>query len=177
MSWSSRGRSGSGGSAGNLARTRSRISCAVTGWDPPTPLEREAERVGDRQVAVVQLVRPGQGSFPGQRRRQPQQPAVAERRRGWQLSRGGAGPVVLQPLRGARGGHQRLAGGPGLRDEIIGGPAERLGRVEQRGIGGEQRDPAVPAAGDDLLVARVGPAQRLRPVQWPRAAARRRPAR
>ena len=77
----------------------------------------------------------------------------------------GPGPGVPQPLRAAPGGHQRVAGGPGLRDQVVGGPAERFRRVEQRGIGGEQDDPAVPAARADLLAAGVGPAQGLRPVQ------------
>ena len=49
---------------------------------PARPLERERERVGDGKVAVVQLVRPGQDRVPGQRRRQPQQPPVAEPGRG-----------------------------------------------------------------------------------------------
>ena len=94
---------------------------------------------------------------------------------GWRAR--GLGPVVPQPLRAAPGGHQRLTGGPGLRDEVVGGAAERFGRVEQRGIGGEQDDPAVPAARADLLAAGVGPAQGLRPVQGQAQQARCHPGR
>ena len=48
------------------------------GWDAAHAAQRERERLGGGQVAVVQLVRPGQGRVPGQRRGQPQQPGVAE---------------------------------------------------------------------------------------------------
>jgi hypothetical protein len=70
-----------------------------------------------------------------------------------------------QPLRGTGGGHQRPTGRPGLRDELVGGAAECFRRVEEGGIGGEQGDPAVPAASGDLLCSRVSPVQRLGPVQ------------
>ena len=54
---------------------------------------------------------------------------------------------------------------PGLGDQVVGGPAERFRRVEQRRIRGQQGDPAVPAPGGQLLLTGLGPAQRLRPVQ------------
>ena len=164
MSWSSRGRSGSGGSAGNRARTRSRISCAVTACVPPAPLSASASASVTGRSRWYSSFDPDRTAFlasaAASRSSRPS-PSPAAGRNG----RRGPGPAVPQPLRAAPGRHQRVAGGPGLRDQVIGRAAERLRRVQQRGIGGEQHDPAVPAARADLLVSGVGPAQGLRPVQ------------
>ena len=75
------------------------------------------------------------------------------------------GPHVEQPPGGTGGGHGVLPGCGGLGDEFVGGAAERLGRVEQRLVGGEQDDPAVAAAGEELPGVVVRAQQRLDPVQ------------
>ena len=96
---------------------------------PAGPLERERERVVDRKVAVVQLVRPGQDRVPGQRRRQPQQPPVAEpgRRRGPPAAGPSRPAAAARRARRAPAGRRRT--GPARRGRRRRGRAPPPGRA------------------------------------------------
>ena len=153
-----------------MARTRAWTSCTPTGC-VPTPASATVSAAVAGMARVYRSPEPGQGCVPRQRGGQPQQPPVS-------------GAAVVTPGRARRGSTRRAASRrharrarciPRLRrpgDEFVGGTAERLGRVEQRLVGGEQDDPAIAAAGEELPRVVFRAQQRLDPVR----AIRSRPA-
>ena len=167
ISWSSRGRSGSGGSAGEPGPdpvpdlVRATTGCAPAAARAPASTASVSGR--SRWYSSSEPDRTAScASAAASRSSRPSLSAASEAgcpaaQARVQTSRSRCG--------GPRGGHQRLAGGPGLGDEVVGGPAERFRRVEQRrSVASRTIRPSRRRVAICSLTG-LRPAQRLRPVQ------------